>query len=88
MATQDEAAAVSLAAVSEAVGRLEEVHFVLFGRDILEEYHIAAMGIFGEPLSEEQENGTQAEDGKKPTDAPNAETLNAGAPNAGTDMGA
>lgn len=70
--SQDEAAAVSLEAVAEAVGAVKEVHFVLFGRDMLEEYNKAARGIFGEPLpvpvqeEEQQLGGGQQTGGDKP----------------------
>ena len=49
---KDEAAEVSLKAVGEAIGNVREVHFVLFGRDMLEEYIDAAVRLFGQPLKD------------------------------------
>ena len=49
---KDEAAEVSLKAVAEAVGELREVHFVLFGRDLLGEYLRVAEERFGPKIAE------------------------------------
>ena len=50
---KDEAAEVSLQAVADAVGQIEEVHFVLFGRDMLEEYADAAVRLFGQAIKDD-----------------------------------
>jgi O-acetyl-ADP-ribose deacetylase (regulator of RNase III) len=56
---KDEAAEVSLKAVAEAVGKVREVHFVLFGRDMLEEYTDAAVKLFGQPLTDSKTSGSE-----------------------------
>jgi len=45
---KDKAATVSLRAVAAAVGSVEEVHFILFGNDMLEAYVTAAKKLFGD----------------------------------------
>jgi hypothetical protein len=58
---------VSLHAVAEAVGDVEEVHFVLFGMPTFTAYIDVSKRLFGAPIVEEDEEGEGEEEEQQPS---------------------